>query len=741
MAELDSKSKEALKRASALLSQQEAENKTAQEVVEAEKQKATDVLKKAKSDDLLKNAKLFKEINSLEKENIRIRRTLAEEGIEQSASYKDLKQTLKDNQDRLSKLKDVVPEPLKVKPKGFNPPPPLKIEEPTSLKVEEPANLQKRVMRSFEPNATPFGERTVFEDTKAITLDPKDPLFEKKLAAVKGSYPKGEVLDITPEKVKFKLAEKPKGSIAEAAGREISAAPKNLEALKLSNPNLKLGKNEPIPAEPLNAQVIKNTPENQTKLNNYTKGVEVTRNELKLEGADFDKAKVGTSWDDVLETPSGQKISVARVVSDVEEAVESAGGNAKSLWAQFKEKPTAGALTLVKKALKEHPGKIGVGVVLAGGAYEYLQRYFDQEKEKKPEEPPPTPPSDGGKKSLGNEPGVKTTNEFSPFQADLSKTKEQQDLEKAQEGLRKKVTEDSNGKIKYLENGETKDMAREDYIRQAYQDQKVAIANAIDLYKQESSENRKTQIFKSLVEGIAQLINGAYGFRNADRGVVVQDLKFDPMPWLDRSEEIKQNLNSNLAQAKNGVEIAERNKQLSDEELTQKIQSQKVLVDIAGRNADYANRVRDKQNELNQFNYLQEKRQRELESSNGLKDIKDLAKSDKNAGKLLQDITAAATEWDVLVSQGDSEKAAEARAKLAGLLGDPNNEKFLKVREDIAKRNSSGIFTYVFGISEADQRKFTKPALLQMLNAEQESQPSSTESPTKDNFLNNRWHK
>jgi hypothetical protein len=460
-------------------------------------------------------------------------------------------------------------------------------------------------------------------------------------------------------------------------------------------------------------------------------------NPLKLSEKDFEHAKAGQPLNEVSVPGTGQKISVQKIAGDLEEVAEEVGGEAKGAWQKFKANPSDESLGLLKKTmsgLKANKGKIGLAA-LAGGAVLYgLQDLYKEKKEEKPTSP--TIPSELKEDTKVIQP--KANNEFQPFQADLSKTKEQLELERTQEGL-KKVTSDTDGKIKYLENGETKEMPRDDYIRQAYQDQKVAIANAIDLYKQESSENRKTQIFKSLVEGIAQLINGAYGFRNADRGVVVQDLKFDPMPWLDRSEEIKQNLNSNLAQAKNGVEIAERNKQLSDEELTQKIQSQKVLVDIAGRNADYANRVRDKQNELNQFNYLQEKRQRELESSNELKGLKALAKSDKNAGKLLQDITSAATEWDVLESQGDSEKAAKARAKLAGLLGDPNNEKFLKVREDIAKRNSSGIFTYVFGISEADQRKFTKPALLQMLNTEQESQPSSAGSSTKET-VQNRWN-
>jgi hypothetical protein len=391
--------------------------------------------------------------------------------------------------------------------------------------------------------------------------------------------------------------------------------------------------------------------------------------------------------------------------------------------------------------------KAAAVAVLALGAAAGVATSLKKEDEPTPEPAPvPGPPKDKSepevtppqKLSLKKLPELDTA--VKPVEYHFARLEdgplpEEKGVTDAQEGIQRVL--DAEQTVPYQHpNGEVENIKLGDYMREAYRAQQEAIANAIDVYKKEVSENRKTQIFKSMVEGIAQLINGAYGLKNADRGVIVQDLKFDPMPWLDRSDEINHNLSNSIAQAKGITEVAERNKQLSDEELEKKIQKETTLVKLAEfrlkqaeeqrdiRNKNLAERVRTENEEIRDTRTFEEREKdraenREaqnvgienqeilqnfnMDSRAALAAAKALKKTPDSA-KLLKEINSLATQWS-LGSElgGDLGKSAAFRAKveLSGLLNDPNNKRLIEEAEKDAKLEQ-GWFSKAFGFGPSD---------------------------------------
>lgn len=393
---------------------------------------------------------------------------------------------------------------------------------------------------------------------------------------------------------------------------------------------------------------------------------------------------------------------------------------AKSLKAAAEEvrvnpsKAAKEALTKVATVAKNSGNRFLVaagvaGLAIAGGI-------LLSKKEEKTESEPTPEPTPGAPPAKAKEEEKTVLKEPQKLALDFGKTPERIAEERQQKIFMNEMGQEQ--KVKFLApDGETKEMPLGDYMRNAYQEEKQAIAAAMDLYRQETSENRKAQILKSLIEGVGHLVNGYYGIRHAEEGVVVRDLKFDPMPWLDRSDEIRQNLSNNLAQAKNGVEIAEKVKSLSDEDLNKKFKESSALLNILGSRSNYAEEIKQQKRALDQFNFVNQQTQERLDENAAIKALK--ASKDPNATKVVQNIYKYSTQLAQASAEGDDKKVLEAKSNLAGLLYDPDNKRLLTKAEELAKE-SPGFFGKFFGVSDSDIMERVPEAAANLLGAPRE---------------------
>ena len=396
-----------------------------------------------------------------------------------------------------------------------------------------------------------------------------------------------------------------------------------------------------------------------------------------------------------LRPPSGDMLEIIEhtgksMLESIEGLAEDGAKDLREAGTEFLENPSEVTATKLNKVateltsgttLKKASGlktKLILGAVTASGLAAY---YLADRKPAEPVEPvKPTPTPEG--KEDGDKP-VNPKLVLSRVPEGQLPYKEQKAVQDANADLTKSLS--AKQEVQYLDAaGETKRMPLGDYLRDAYRQQQEAIATAIDVYKQEASDNRKAQIFKSLVEGIAELANGAYGLKNADRGVIVKDLRFDPMPWLDRTDEIKQNLSSSIAQAKGITEIADKNKSLSDEELTKKIQSQNVLVRAAEFNLAEKKYALEKGAQVTRENVGITNQELGHNFQANEIDARAAAKGESHETKYL--VQEAATAISQAITDKDKAKAVADYAKVTG---DMNAQKLWNKAKEIADKKTT----------------------------------------------------